>query len=304
MMQENKKHILVIKHGALGDLMQSMGILMDIRLRYPSSVITLLTSPAYLQLAQRCHYINDVIVDNRAPIWRVDQQFKLQRKLQRQPFDLVIDLQNSDRSRMYRQFWFSKTEWIGRRAEADVPVSGLTGLIELLNNAGIPVQHAYHPDMSWMVADVSAILNQQGVDQAYIALIPGSSSQHFNKRWPYYAALAAALINLGQQVVVILGPEEADIGKKMPGHLIQGLNWFELAGVLNGAKFVVGNDTGPSHIASYLNKAGLAIFGPTTSAARAEIGHRHFKTIEVDNLAVLTVDQVLTHVIAHLESNQ
>jgi ADP-heptose:LPS heptosyltransferase len=303
MMQENKKHILVIKHGALGDLMQSIGILMDIRLRYPSGVITLLTSPAYLQLAQRCPYINAVIVDNRAPIWRVDQQFKLQRKLQRQPFDLVIDLQNSDRSRMYRQFWIPKTEWIGRSAEAEAPVSGLAGLIELLNNAGIPVQHAYHPDMSWMVADVSAILNQHGIDKEYIALIPGSSSKHLHKRWPYYAALATALINEGQQVVVILGPEEADIGKQMPGHLIQGLNWFELAGVLNGAKFVVGNDTGPSHIASYLNKSGLAIFGPTTSAARAEIGHRNFKTIEVDNLAALTFDQVLTHLIIHLKSN-
>ena len=66
---------------------------------------------------------------------------------------------------------------------------------------------------------------------------------------------------------------------------------------------MVGNDTGPSHIASYLNKSGLAIFGPTTSAARAEIGHRNFKTIEVDNLAALTFDQVLTHLIIHLKSN-
>ncbi len=299
MMQENKKHILVIKHGALGDLMQSIGLLMDIRLRYPSSVITLLTSPAYLVLAQRCPYINDVIEDNRAPIWRVDQQFKLQRKLQRQPFDLVIDLQNSDRSRIYRQFWFAKTEWIGRSAEAGAPVSGLAGLIELLNKANIPVQHACHPDLSWMVADVSTILNQHAVGQDYIALIPGSSSQHLHKRWPYYAGLATALINMGQQVVVILGPEEADIGKQMSGHLIQGLNWFELAGVIKGAKFVVGNDTGPTHIASYLNKVGLAIFGPTTSAARAEIGHRQFKTIEVDNLAALTVDQVLAHFRKH-----
>jgi ADP-heptose:LPS heptosyltransferase len=301
-MQENKKHMLVIKHGALGDLMQSIGVLMDIRSQYTDAEITLLTGTAYLQLMQRCPYIDHVIVDNRAPIWRVDQQFKLQKILQRQSFDLVIDLQNSDRSRMYRQFWFSKVEWIGRSAEAEAPTSGLAGLITLLSDAGLSIQHAYHPDMSWMVGDISALLNKHGIGEDYIVLIPGSSSQHLDKRWPHYAALATALINIGKQVVVILGPEEADIGKEMPGHLVQGLNWFELAGVLNGATFVVGNDTGPSHIASYLNKAGLAIFGPTTSAARAEIGHRNFKTIEVDNLAALTAEQVLAHVITHQKS--
>jgi ADP-heptose:LPS heptosyltransferase len=301
-MQENKKHMLVIKHGALGDLMQSIGVLMDIRSQYTDAEITFLTGTAYLQLMQRCPYIDHVIVDNRAPIWRVDQQFKLQKILQRQSFDLVIDLQNSDRSRMYRQFWFSKVKWIGRSADAEAPTSGLAGLITLLSDAGLSIQHAYHPDMSWMVGDISALLNKHGIGEDYIVLIPGSSSQHLDKRWPHYAALATALINKGKQVVVILGPEEADIGKQMPGHLVQGLNWFELAGVLNGATFVVGNDTGPSHIASYLNKAGLAIFGPTTSAARAEIGHRNFKTIEVDNLAALTVEQVLAHVITHQKS--
>lgn len=95
---------------------------------------------------------------------------------------------------------------------------------------------------------------------------------------------------------MILGPDETNIGNQMPGHLIKGLNWFELAGVLNRAKFVIGNDTGPTHIASYLNKAGLAIFGPTTTSARSEIGHRHFKTIDVDNLTSLTAEHVFTYV--------
>jgi ADP-heptose:LPS heptosyltransferase len=300
MQAKNKKHILVIKHGALGDIIQSIGILMDIRRHYPDCEMTLLTAPPYLQLMQRCPYIDHIIVDNRAPIWRVDQQFKLQKKLLRQSFDLVIDLQNSDRSRMYRQFWFSKIEWIGRSAEADAPETGLSGLVALMNHAGIAVEHAYHPEMSWMVEDVTKILSEHHLNQGYIALIPGSSSQHLEKRWPHYAALSAALINIGYQVVVILGPEESGLAMDMPGSIIQGLNWFELAGVLNGAKYVVGNDTGPSHIASYLDKPGVALFGPTTSAARSEIGRRQFKTIEVDDLQALSMQQVLDHIKHHI----
>ncbi len=292
-MQKNKKNILVIKHGALGDLMQSLGILTDIRRHYPNSMINLLTAPAYCQLMQHCPMVDFVIADNRAPIWRVDQQIKLKKKLQKQKIDLVIDLQNSDRSRMYQQFWFSKTEWIGRSADADQPATGLSGLIALLNEAGIETPQAYRPDLSWMVADVTRLMRKKGIDKDYIVLIPGSSSEHLEKRWPHFAALAKALIALGHEVVVSLGPDEANLAKEMPGHIIKDLDWFALAGLLKGAKYVIGNDTGPSHIASYLNQRGLAIFGPTTSAARAEIGRRNFQTIEVDHLSALEVETVL-----------
>lgn len=298
MMPETKDHVLVIKHGALGDLMQAIGILMDIRNHYPNAKITLLTAPTYCHLMQHCPHVDYVIADNRAPIWRVDQQIKLKKKLNAQPIDLVIDLQNSDRTRMYQQYWFANTVWIGRHAEAEEPISGLSGLITLLSNAGISVQYANQPDLSWMVEDVSGMLTKRGIAQDYIALIPGSSAQHLDKRWPYYADLAEALIERGEQVMVILGPDEADLARHMPGAVMQDLNWFALAGVLSGAKFVVGNDTGPSHIASYLNKAGLAIFGPKTSAIRAEIGRRRFQTITVDNLATLTTTQVLETVLS------
>lgn len=301
-MQDNNSHILIIKHGALGDLMQSVGIMADIRHHYPESTITLLTAPMYCQLMLRCPAIDHVVADKRYPIWRVDKQIKLKKRLQPAQFDLVIDLQNSDRSRIYQQFWFSKTKWIGRGAAAEVPTSGLLGLISLLGEAGIPTPHAHETDMAWMVESVKKLLKKKGIHGEFIALIPGSSAQHLNKRWPHYSALAAALIEQGHQVVVLLGPDEAELGNNMPGHIVDGLNWFQLAGVLNSARYIVGNDTGPSHIASYLNKAGMAIFGPTTSAARAEIGRRNFTTIEVEDLNALTATQVLTAVLTAIKT--
>ncbi len=299
-MQKTKKNILVIKHGALGDLIQSLGLLADIRHHYPNSKINLLTAPAYCKLMQQCPMVDYVIADNRAPIWRVDQQIKLKKKLAKQKIDLVIDLQNSDRSRMYHQFWFSKTEWIGRDADAEEPKSGLSGLIDLLNAVSINTPHAYELDLSWMVGDVTEILRKKGIAMNYIALIPGSSAEHTEKRWPYFATLAKTLVASGEEVVVILGPDEEDLAKEMPGIIIKDIDWFALAGVLNSASYVIGNDTGPSHIASYLNQRGLAIFGPTTSADRAEIGRRNFETIEVDDLSTLTVERVLER-LPHLQ---
>lgn len=290
----NVEKVLVIKHGALGDLIQANGVLKDIREFYPSSIITILTSKSYVGLMQRCPFVDNVIIDDRAPLWRVDQQIKLKKKLQQENFTRVIDLQNSDRSRMYRKFWFAQKEWIGRGAGIE-PVSGLAGLVNLLTDAEIPLNFSLNPEISWMADDVNLLLKSHSVEGQYIALIPGSSSQHLEKRWPYYADLATLLMNHGQQVVVILGPDECDLVNQMPGHIMCGLNWFQLTGILNEASFVIGNDTGPSHIASCLNKHGLAIFGPKTSAVRSEIGHRNFKTLEVENLAELSASCVFDH---------
>jgi ADP-heptose:LPS heptosyltransferase len=289
-----RKQLLLIKHGALGDLIQSLGLMADIKHHYPHHDITLLTAPIYCQLMQRSPVVDYLIADKRAPIWRVDEQLKLKSKLQQQLFEIVIDLQNSDRSRMYRQLLFGQTNWIGRKAEAAEPTSGLAGLIELLNSAGISTPSAYEPDLTWLPDDMTQLFKKYNIQtNQYIVLIPGSSAQHLEKRWPFYTQLATALIAKAHQVVVVLGPDEAALAENMPGHVLQGLNWFELAGVLNNAYYVIGNDTGPSHIASYLNKRGLAIFGPTTSATRAEIGRRHFEVIEVNDLSTLTVEQVL-----------
>lgn len=299
----NHEKILIIKHGALGDIIQSFGIIKDIRDYYPYSSITVLTDKTYIKFFQRCPYIDHVIPDARAPFWRVNQQIKLKKDIQAQHFEKVFDLQNSDRSRMYRKLWFTNQEWIGRQ-NGQSPKSGLIGLINLLKNAGIPVNSSHHSDLSWMADDVSHILaSHQLKKDEYIILIPGSSANHIEKRWPHYANLADNLINAGHQVGILAGPDESDIVKEMPqGTILQNLSWFELAGVLNAAKFVVGNDTGPCHIASHLGKPGFAIFGPSTSAARSEIGRRNFKTLEVKNLRELSAETVMHHITKELKS--
>jgi ADP-heptose:LPS heptosyltransferase len=300
----NYEKILIIKHGAVGDIIQSFGIIRDIRDHYPYSSITVLTDQSYVKFFQRCPYIDHVISDARAPFWRVDQQIKLKKVIQEQHFEKVFDLQNSDRSRMYRKLWFTNQNWIGRK-NGQNPESGLIGLINLLEDSGVPVNSSHNSDLSWMADDVGHILANHNLKQdEYIVLIPGSSANHAEKRWPHYANLADRLINSGHQVGILAGPDETDIVKNMPqGSILKDLSWFELAGVLNAAKFVVGNDTGPCHIASHLGRLGFAIFGPTTSAARSEIGRRNFKTLEVKNLRELSADTVMRRIAKELKSN-
>ena len=67
-----------------------------------------------------------------------------------------------------------------------------------------------------------------------------------------------------------------------------------LISLIDGAKFIIANDTGPAHIASHLKKNGLVLFGSHTSAKKVSIENSNFKALSVKNLVDLDVDTVMT----------
>jgi ADP-heptose:LPS heptosyltransferase len=302
-MPEQEARILVIKHGAFGDLVQADGILRDIRAFHPGAQITLLTAPAFRKLMSRCPHVDQVQTDARSPLWKITEWLRLARLFKAGQFTKVYDLQNSDRTELYRKLFFRHARWNGLRVR-ERQAAALQGLVRQLQNDGIPTECSLSPDVSWMAEDVDSFLREEGVRTPYIALIPGCAAKHPYKRWPYYAKLAEALLERGYDVVTAPGPDEIDLAKSIPGHTLLGpngfLNWFELAGVLKGASFVVGNDTGPSHVASYLNQPGLVLFGPHTSAAKTGICHGSFQAIETEDLKALSVETVLAAVLEKL----
>ncbi len=293
-------NILLIKHGAFGDIIQADGIFRDIRQHYPAAHISLLTSPAFEDLMQRSPYIDQVFTDERVPLWRFKYHYDLLKSLSQKKIDLVIDLQNSNRSHLYRRLGLKQAVWQFRAGKL-TSSSALRGLQTQLEQAGVETHYALRPDLSWMVDDISALLERYQVLRRYIVLIPGCSMAHPEKRWPHYAALAELLLNEGYDVVKIIGPDEKALSAEIPGHNLAGddgiLTWFELAGVLKSAAFIVGNDTGPSHVASCLNQRGLALFGPTTSAKRTEINRGDFRAWETSDLHQLSSQTVFNHII-------
>jgi ADP-heptose:LPS heptosyltransferase len=284
--------ILIIKHGAFGDLMQAEGVLHDIRQHFPHAHLALLTTPGFVGLMQRCPHIDEVLVDTRAPLWHLPQQWTLYRRLRAVQWDTVIDLQNSTRTAVYRHSLLRHAHWIGR-LRGPAPVTGLRGQQSLLQDAGIDASHALQPNLSWMAANVEALLTQHDITRPYVVLIPGSSARHPEKRWPHYAQLAAALQREGYTCVSILGPDEKELAAQFACSVLQGLDWFTLAGVLQQAAVAVGNDSGPSHVASCLGRPGLALFGASTSPLRSELSRGAFETLQVDVLEHLSVAEVL-----------
>ena len=280
-----QKNILIIKHGGLGDMIQADGSIQDIQTYFKSSKIILLTTPPFENLYKKSPFIDSLIIDKRSSFFDIKKIFEFVSKIKKIKIDLVIDLQNSTRTRIYKLLLMPNIQWISTYGDKD-SVSGYLGQVEMLKKEKIFLNRTYDPNISWMVGDIDKKLKKRKIKKGYIALIPGSGKNIF-KRWPHYAELYSLLNKSGFNVVVLIGPEDKMLKNDFGDNVIEPKNLSELAGYIDGASFVLGNDSGPTFIASYLNKLGRGIFHPKYPAKESNMIRGNFMAIEVKNINAL-----------------
>ena len=98
MVTNKHRRILVIKLGALGDVVLALGPFEAIRKHHPKAHIVLLTTTAFKDFLQSSGYFDEIWTDNRPGFWKISEWRKLKSKLRGANFTRVYDLQTSDRS--------------------------------------------------------------------------------------------------------------------------------------------------------------------------------------------------------------
>ena len=291
--------VLVVKLGALGDLLLADGALRDLRAHHAGERIVLLTRKPYAAMMARCPWVDDVVADDHAPRWRLDRMAALGRRLRATGATRAYDLQNSRRSASYRRWLLPRAQWcVGERAsgrgEAATPV--LERHARQLEACGVRSMHARAPHPAWLAEPLPPAIEAR-LDAPFAVLLPGASARHAHKRWPHYAALATLLQARGLRVFSVPGPEEMSALERMPGQVLldegQPLSIAQLASLLPRAACVFGNDSGPTHLAAHLGCRGVALFGRGPSPAHTGIVRERFVALAGDPLAALAPEQVL-----------
>ena len=95
-------NILIIKHGSLGDLIQANGAIKDIKNFYKNRKVFLLTAQPYAIFMSECPYLDGVIIDKRLPRWNLFYLKNLKNNLAKYNFTKIYELQNSSRTKFYR----------------------------------------------------------------------------------------------------------------------------------------------------------------------------------------------------------
>ncbi len=307
-------NILIIKHGSLGDLIQANGAIKDIKNYYENRKVFLLTSEPYAIFMSECPYLDGVLIDKRLPRWNLFFLYKLKKLLAKYNFSKVFDLQNSSRTNFYKKFILKDPEWSSSndtldpgQTKKDFDSFPVLDRMELqLKKNNIPTKYIKDIDLNWAKQDLISLI-KKFTNRNFILIFPFCSKKHQNKRWPFFKELISQIrreYKNNYSVLIAPGPEEIKEAKLLNANVVldngKSISIKELISLINEAKFIVSNDTGPAHIASHLKKKGLVLFGNHTSAQKVSIENKNFKALSVKNLVDLDVNTVMKEIKANL----
>ncbi|MDB5460434.1 MAG: glycosyl transferase, partial [Caulobacteraceae bacterium] len=160
------------------------------------------------------------------------------------------------------------------------------------------------PDLSWAVAmagrEHPALAERFAITSPYALIAPGASPGRPRKRWPLqsFTELAKALEGMGLTPVVVGGGQEIGLAEAIvraaPSTLaLTGrTKLVELAALGAGAAVLIGNDTGPTHLAAFAGAPTVVLFSadsdPDLCAPRTD----RVTVLRRDDLADLSVAEV------------
>lgn len=313
-----KQRILVIKLGALGDLVLCSGAFAAIRAKHPDAEIALLTGPAFAAFGLQMPWFDKVLLDLRPRITQPLKWIELIRAVRGFAPTFVYDFQGKTRQTiLYHSL--GKPQWSGAVKGCShprpwPPVKGMhyTDFITAqLKAAGVgfvssnatPSSHCepclgkarlsspqvvdgdagcefgagsprpkegarddgfiLHPDLSWLDGDIQTF----NLPDTFALIITGCSPQHPHKMWPaaYYAQLADCLKSKGLSVVAIgtkADQPSVEAVRALAPHVIDltgKTSLGQVAALARRAEIVVGNDTGPTHIAAAVGAKTIAL---------------------------------------------
>ena len=310
-------NILIIKHGSLGDIAQASGAIQDISENHKDDQIYLLTTKPYMELSKRNPFIDKVILDKRLPKYNLIYLYFLMRELKKYKFTKVFDLQNSSRTKFYKNILYPKANheiWSSSYTTLPIDIdkdkfdkkSVLERFDHQLRTSNLITKNTSKPNFNWASTEIMKIKNQYNLEK-YILLFPFCSPHLTSKKWPYYNDLIKLINNKFDneyKIVVAPGPNEIDDVKNLNALALlddgKALDILQLTSVIKESSFVVANDTGPAHIAAHVGAKGLTLFGKHTTAYKVNIERENFKAIQVEDLNNLSAEKVFERVVKSL----
>jgi len=298
------ERILVVKLGALGNMVLSFSSFAAIRQHHRGAEITLLTTAPYAEWMARAPWFDRVLVDERPSWWDLARVLRLRRLLAAGRYTRVYDLQTSTRSSWYFRLFpvSTRPEWSGIASGCSHPdrdpergrIHDIDRQHGQLRQAGLTVIPPV--DLSWSDADISGF----ALPSPFALLVPGSSPHRPAKRWPAmrYRAVAEALQARGITPVVLGAAAEQSLGAELTAggigiDLCGATELDQLAPLARAAALALGNDTGPMHLIAAAGCPSLVLFSADSDPARCAPRGASVRVLRRDDLARLPVEEVM-----------
>ena len=281
-------HIAIVRLSALGDIVNATVVLQFIKQKYPDLKIDWITEEVFAPLLENHPLISSVHTINLKKI-KKDKSVSLLKqtvkKLKNLPkYDLIIDMQGLLKSSLVARFIGKKIHGFNKdsareklsslfyASSSHVPyeLSVIKRNIALLNDAlGLHVN-----DLMIEKKQVTLPLYEKPsfVVDAYFVFVIGASwkSKIYPKeRVVDVCNMLTCKLSFGYKSYIVWGNEQEKADAEfIAAHCENAqtapkLSLSELCALISHAKLVIGNDTGPTHMAWAYNIPSITLFGPT-----------------------------------------
>lgn len=307
-MPDNSKPILIIRLGAMGDIIHALPAAASLKSSFPSCRVVWVAAHKWLSLLEGNPYLDEIVSYERGSVAGLAATWRRLRLIRP---GIAVDLQGLVQSaiigkvacadefigldkRLAREsaasYFYTKTvDAAGpHRVQRCLQLAAATGANTFTEEAWLPAgrEEGKLPDSPFVLANPFA--------------------GWVSKQWPLnsYAELATRLRAKGILLVVNVPESRVSELKAFPDLYVHTSSISGLIYATRHASKVVGVDSGPLHIAAALKKPGVAIFGPTDPAQtgpfnspmkvlRIKTRTTYKRESEVhDSMKAITVEQV------------
>lgn len=284
-----EKKILILKLGAMGDVILITPSIRMIRARFPHAKISILVDKKHASLLSGCPELDEIIPIDRKRLSKLPFALKFAKKLRREGYDVTVDFQNSKWTHLLgylsgatERYGFKRgpLSWLLNRPTsvatvAEGPVKNQFRILRSLGVKKLDDRLELKPAES--LRDEARVMLGHALlekNAAYIGFALGSSPQWRTKRWPVEKFIELGKRVLGQyncKIVLLGAPDEVDLAQEFEKafageqviNLVGRTNASQLVGVVSYLSVLVSGDTAPLHVAASLDVPIAALFGPT-----------------------------------------
>jgi len=289
-MGQQPKKILIIKPGAIGDLLHISPALRALKERLPDAQVDIMVgSRATKCLFEHNPHIRRVLLFDRKGDHRSLSAFaKLWHEVHSENYDLVINFQRSTfkvwllvmAALPCRVLVYHKT----RRKGVHAVVNHLETLVPLgidVKEADLNLELYVSEDDKQFASERISVAGLSG--KPLIALNLGASNRI--KCWASqsFAQLGDRLAaEFGAGIILVGGPDENDLAELVmaaaqvkPLNLVGKMSLTQLGAVLQHCKLLVSGDTGPLHLATAVGTKVIGLFGAIDPMRTGPVGSGH-----------------------------
>jgi heptosyltransferase III len=284
--------IVVLRGGALGDIVLTLPILQALRKFYPGCLITLVAPYPNAILAR--HHTDQLLDLNSA---RLVGLFKPGTSLQDEVRELL-------RAELILSYLSDPDRMIEEKLTLSATTKFLQGPFRLDLERRPAVEQLARPLAVLGIASIDPVPRLTAPSPSRptnrLAIHPGSGSR--NKNWPigHWAVLLGELMPMFDEVLLISGEADTEIAEAVspliPATKLRpcvNRSLLDLVSELSQSRLFLGHDSGVTHLAAATGVATVALFGPTDASIWAPNGD-HVIVIRspdrtMDGLSVETV---------------